>query len=187
MKKYLQIFNLVLVGILLTACMGAKGDTKAEKRAYVDNMKNESLAVLYKEEPGAKSQMSKMAGYAVFSSLNTNLLLLSTASGYGVAESGGKKTYMKMYSAGVGPGLGVKDYKVVFMFRNKTTYNKFVEEGWEFGGNADAAATSGEKGGEAGAQGSFDSDIVIYTMTEAGIALQATVAGTKYWKDDELN
>jgi hypothetical protein len=27
----------------------------------------------------------------------------------------------------------------------------------------------------------------IYTFTEAGIALQATVAGTKYWKDDELN
>ena len=94
---------------------------------------------------------------------------------------------MKMYSAGIGPGLGIKDYRVVFMFRNKETYNKFVEEGWEFGGSADAAAKSGEKGGEAGAQGSIDSDIVIYTMTEAGIALQATVAGTKYWKDDELN
>jgi hypothetical protein len=27
----------------------------------------------------------------------------------------------------------------------------------------------------------------IYTFTESGIALQATVAGTKYWKDDDLN
>jgi len=27
----------------------------------------------------------------------------------------------------------------------------------------------------------------IYTMTDAGAALQATVAGTKYWKDKELN
>jgi lipid-binding SYLF domain-containing protein len=187
MKKSLQIFALVLVGFLVTACMGAKGNTQAEKRAYVDNMKSQSLAELYQEKPNAKAQMSTMAGYAVFNSINTNLFLLSTASGYGVAESGGKKTYMKMYSAGIGPGLGIKDYRVVFMFRNKETYNKFVEEGWEFGGSADAAAKSGEKGGEAGAQGSIDSDIVIYTMTEAGIALQATVAGTKYWKDDELN
>ena len=187
MKKSLQFFALVAVGLLVTACMGAKGNTQAEKRAYVDNMKNQSLAELYKAKPNAKAQMSSMAGYAVFNSINTNLFLLSTASGYGVAESGGKKTYMKMYSAGIGPGLGIKDYRVVFMFRNMETYNKFVEEGWEFGGSADAAAKSGEKGGEAGAQGSIDSDIVIYTMTEAGIALQATVAGTKYWKDDELN
>lgn len=187
MKKYLKIFALICVVFLVTACIGAKGNTEAEKRAYIDNMKNQALAELYKEKPDTKTQMSKMAGHAVFSSINTNLFLLSTASGYGVAESGGDKIYMKMYSAGVGPGLGVKDYRVVFMFRNKQTYNKFVQEGWEFGGHADAAAKSGEKGGEAGVQGSVDSDIVIYTMTEAGIALQATVAGTKYWKDDELN
>jgi hypothetical protein len=30
-------------------------------------------------------------------------------------------------------------------------------------------------------------DITIYQMTESGLALQATVNGTKYWKDDELN
>lgn len=187
MKKSLQTFALLFVAFLVTACMGAKGDTKAEKRVYVDNMKNKALTELYKEKPDAKAQMSKMAGHAVFNSVNTNLFLFSTASGYGVAESGGKRTYMKMYSAGIGPGLGIKDYRVVFMFRNKEIFNKFVEEGWEFGGSADAAAKSGEKGDEAGAQGSIDSDIVVYTMTEAGIALQATVAGTKYWKDDELN
>jgi len=27
----------------------------------------------------------------------------------------------------------------------------------------------------------------IYQFTESGIALQATIAGTKYWKDKELN
>jgi hypothetical protein len=27
----------------------------------------------------------------------------------------------------------------------------------------------------------------IYQFTEAGIALQATLAGTKYWKDKDLN
>ena len=29
--------------------------------------------------------------------------------------------------------------------------------------------------------------VQIYQMTEAGLALQATLQGTKYWKDDELN
>jgi hypothetical protein len=27
----------------------------------------------------------------------------------------------------------------------------------------------------------------IYQMTDTGVALQATVAGTKYWKDKDLN
>jgi hypothetical protein len=29
--------------------------------------------------------------------------------------------------------------------------------------------------------------ITIYQLTESGLALQATVKGTKYWKDDALN
>jgi len=73
------------------------------------------------------------------------------------------------------------------MFRDQATFQKFVEKGWEFGGNADAAARSGEKGDAVGGQVSAINNIVIYTLTEAGVALQATLAGTKYWKDDELN
>ena len=68
--------------------------------------------------------------------------------GYGVAveNSNGKKTYMKMNFIGVGPGIGLKDFRAVFIFRNKHVFNDFVEKGWEFGGQADAAAKSGEKG-----------------------------------------
>ena len=31
------------------------------------------------------------------------------------------------------------------------------------------------------------SNVTIYQLTETGLALQATVKGTKYWKDDNLN
>jgi lipid-binding SYLF domain-containing protein len=187
MTKIFRLLFFFLVLSVLVSCSAPKGDTTAEKKAYIDNMHNQTLAELYKEKPEARARMSKMAGYAVFSSINTNLFLLSTANGYGVAHGGGKKVYMKMYSVGIGPGLGLKDFRAVFMFRNRKTFNQFVEKGWEFGGHADAAAKSEEKGGAASGQASFDSDIVIYTLTESGVALQATLAGTKYWKDDELN
>ena len=29
--------------------------------------------------------------------------------------------------------------------------------------------------------------IRVYQLTESGLALQATIQGTKYWKDPELN
>ena len=43
-----------------------------------------------------------------------------------------------------------------------------------------------DKGGAVGGAVSLD-DITIYQLTESGLALQATVKGTKYWKDDALN
>lgn len=187
MRKSLKLSVAVLVVLCLCACMGPKGNTSSDKRSFVNKMATETLQRLYNEQPESRAQMNSSVGYAVFSSINTNLFLFSSASGFGVADAGGKKTYMKMYSLGVGPGLGVKDYKIVFMFRNKNTMNKFVEKGWEFGGHADAAAKGSDKGDAVGGQISVDSDIVIYTLTEAGVALQATVAGTKYWKDKELN
>ncbi|MBI4830092.1 MAG: hypothetical protein HY801_00750 [Candidatus Lindowbacteria bacterium] len=35
--------------------------------------------------------------------------------------------------------------------------------------------------------GALFNDITIYQLTKSGLALQATVKGTKYWKDDDLN
>lgn len=189
MKKLISLGILFLLCLVVSGCMSPKGDTTADKKAFVNAMHDETLSRLYKEKPEARSRMNNMAGYAVFSSINTNLFLFSSASGYGQAvdRSNGRKTYMKMYQMGVGPGLGIKDYRIVFLFRDKQTFNKFVDDGWEFGGHADAAAKSTNKGDAVGGQASIDDDIVIYTLTEAGVALQATVAGTKYWQDDDLN
>ena len=63
----------------------------------------------------------------------------------------------------------------------------FVEKGWDFSGQADAAAKSDQKGGTIGASGSVLPGMEVYQLTKNGIALQATVQGTKYWKDPELN
>ena len=68
----------------------------------------------------------------------------------------------------------------------KETLNRFVDKGWAFGAQADAAAKASEKGAAVGGEITVD-NITIYQLTESGLALQATIKGTKYWKDDELN
>ena len=72
------------------------------------------------------------------------------------------------------------------MFRDRETFDEFVNSGWEFGGHADAAAKASEKGGAIGGEILLD-NITIYQLTESGLALQATIKGTKYWKDEALN
>ena len=93
---------------------------------------------------------------------------------------------MKMGEVGIGLGLGVKDFRAVFVFHDAKTLERFVEHGWAFGGQADAAAKAGDKGAAVAGEAVID-NITIYQLTESGLALQATVKGTKYWKDDSLN
>ncbi len=185
-EKTLAIFCTIA---LLAGCATIKGSNIVEQREYVLDMKDSTLARLYKEIPIAKQQIKKSAGYGVFSNINTNLFLLSSGSGYGVItdNKGKNPVYMKMRTLGAGIGLGVKDFRAVIIFRNQDDMDKFVEKGWEFAGQADAALKSGDKGAAHSAAQSVDLDIITYQLTEAGAALQATLQGTKYWKHKDLN
>jgi lipid-binding SYLF domain-containing protein len=152
-------------------------------------MKQETLDDLYSFHPEAKQKLSDSVGYAVFSNTGINLLLLSTGNGYGVAHDNetGEETYMRMFSAGVGIGAGVKAFRGIFIFSTKEAFESFVEQGWQAGGQADAAAKAGEKGGAADAAIDIAEGVELYQLTQTGLALQATIQGTRYWKDEELN
>ncbi len=169
--------------------MSPQGASTQDKRQAILQMRSETLAKLYELEPYAKASIGKAAGYAVFSNVGVNLILLSTASGYGVVEdkSTGKRTYMKMASGGIGIGLGVKDFRGVFVFTSRDALEQFVESGWDASAQADAAAKAGEKGGAWAGAVDVAPGIKLYQITEHGLALQATIQGTKYWKDAELN
>ena len=182
------LVSIVLVA-LLTGCMSPNGDTVAEKKQAVQSMRSETLAQLYEIHPYAKTQIDQAVGYGVFSNVGINLFLLSTASGWGIVrdKKTGQETYMKMYSAGIGPGLGVKDFRGVFIFTSESALNQFVEGGWDGSAQADAAAKSEDKGDAWGAAVDVAPGIKLYQITKQGLALQATIQGTKFWKDDDLS
>jgi len=134
--------------ILLAATVASAGDSPDKKRDKTRKMASQTLQDLYKMEPSAKAEIAKSAGYAVFNNMGTNILLLSTARGAGIAFNSQSKqeTFMKMISAGAGIGLGVKDYRVVFVFMTEKALATFLDSGWSGSGQADAAAKAGEKG-----------------------------------------
>lgn len=181
------LFALYLV-LILSGCATSGAHTTADKRQAILSMKQEVLAELYSTKPDARTQIANAPGYAVFSNANINLILASFSGGNGVVRDNrsGKNTFMKMGEAGIGLGLGVKDFRAVFVFHNRATLERFIDSGWELGAHADAAAKANEKGGAVGGEIVLDG-VTIYQMTESGLALQATIKGTKYWKDSELN
>ena len=178
----------LLIAVILNGCATTRGDTPQEKRQAILDMRREVLSDLYKIHPKAKSQIAKAPGYGVFSDANINLIFASFGGGHGVVKNNktGKHTYMKMGELGIGLGLGVKDFRAVFIFHDETTMERFIATGWEFGGHADAAAKASDKGAAVGGEALLD-NITVYQIVESGLALQATVKGIKYWKDKDLN
>ncbi|MCH7711622.1 MAG: hypothetical protein IH903_08290, partial [Proteobacteria bacterium] len=63
---------------------------------------------------------------------------------------------------------------------------QFVEEGWDASDQADAAAKAEDKGEAWAGAVDIAPGIKVYQLTQTGLALQATIQGTKFWKDDEL-
>jgi lipid-binding SYLF domain-containing protein len=193
MQRLLGLTALLVPLALLSggcrAAKGAEGATPDDQRSTIQSEAQKTLQELYTSKPETKDKVAKAAGYAYFSNMNVNVLLLSSENGYGVVHDNktGKDTYMKMAGAGVGVGMGVKDYRAILVFTDPQLMKNFVEKGMDFGGSADAAAKTNKEGGSSQAGGSAVPGLEVYQFTKAGLALQATVQGTKYWRDDKLN
>jgi lipid-binding SYLF domain-containing protein len=182
-----------MVGLLVPAesqAFFSKSDTDTQ-RTEIREMRDSVLADLYKLHPDAKAKIAKAEGYAVFSNVGVNVIFASFAGGKGLVVTTGtfkdQETFMKMGSAGLGLGLGVKDFRAVFIFHDKDKLRAFLDKGWDFSGQADAAAKSDNKGGAVAAAETVIPGVEIFQITKNGLALQATLQGTKYWKDKDLN
>ena len=153
---------------VFSGCATTQGTTPKEKREAILAMKNETLVDLYKVRPQARAEIAAAPGYAVFSNANINIIFASFSGGHGVVDpKSGTQTYMKMGEAGIGLGLGVKDFRAVFIFHTRADLDRFVNSGWEFGGHADAAAKASDKGAAVGGEALLDG-ITIYQLTKAG-------------------
>jgi lipid-binding SYLF domain-containing protein len=165
-------------------------DTKREKQQTdIRDTAHKTLQRLYKAEPHAKAGVSHAAGYAVFNNMGVKILVAGSGSGKGIAVNNTtkKETFMKMIELQAGLGMGVKKFSVVFVFDSDKVFNDFVNSGWQFGGQANASATTGTKGGDLSGAVSVSDGVWMYQMTDKGLSAEITAKSTKYYKDDDLN
>ncbi len=180
-----------LLCLIAVGAFAADDEQKNQKeRTEIRQMSQDTLARLYKAEPATRAAVQKAYGYAVFSNTGIKILVGGSGRGEGLAVSNQtkKETFMKMLELQAGLGFGVKKFRCVFIFDNQKVFDDFVNSGWEFGGQASAAAkTSPEKGGSLQGATSVSPGVWMYQLTDKGIALEITAKGTKYSKDDDLN
>ncbi len=184
-----RIAIVALFALMLVNAPPSFAKTKAQKQADVRTQAAQALAQLYQVRPSAKATIKAAVGYAAFSNFGMKILVAGGGKGQGLAYENATHnvTYMKMLEVQAGLGMGAKKFRTIFVFETKSAMDQFVNSGWEFGGQATAAATTGKKGGAYQGAVSVMPGVWMYQLTQKGLALELTGKGTKYYKDDDLN
>jgi lipid-binding SYLF domain-containing protein len=183
---------LVALLVLGLASATAFADDKAEiqkKRTEVRKMRDQALASIYKQRPELKARVAAAPGYAVFTDYGITFIFVGGAGGSGIAVDNKtrKETFMNMGQASAGLGLGVKDVRLLLIFKTRKAFEYFVDKGWEFGGGGTAAASVADKGASTAAGADFGEQVEKYGIAKNGLMFETTLTGTKYWKSSDLN
>ena len=187
----MKLSHLLVASAAIVALAGGTAlaeSTKSEKQAEVRKVSQATLSDFYKAEPKLKGQVAKAPGYATFTTYGGSFIL-GGAGGKGIVHDNktGQVTFMDMAQASVGVQVGASQSKMLIVFKSAEAMKKFVDQGWDFGGGGGASA--GFKGKDAGSNvgQNLIAEADFFTLTPNGFQAGGAVAGTKVWKDKELN
>ena len=193
---YRTLSTLLILGICLNAPAFAQfsnpfgpSKTIAQQKEDILKKNDEILKHLYRVQPRAKDLIDKSIGYATFSNFGMKILIAGGGTGSGVVinKSTKKPIYMDMAEVQAGLGLGIKSFQNIFIFQTEAALNDFVNSGWTFGGQVTAAAKYDKDGASYQDASVVAPGVLMYQLTDSGLAAEITGKGTKYYKDSDLN
>ena len=163
--------------------------TITEQRQEILKKSDDTLKELYKAQPKAKELIAKSVGYATFSNFGMKILIAGGGTGTGVVinKASKKPIFMNMAEIQAGLGLGIKSFQNIFVFQTQAALNDFVNSGWTFGGQVTAAAKYENSGNAYQDATVVAPGVLMYQLTDSGLAAEITGKGTKYYKDSDLN
>jgi lipid-binding SYLF domain-containing protein len=168
---------------------GAFASSPGEQRSEINRASQHTLESLYAQRPSARRAIAESAGYAVFSDMSTKIFFAGGGGGKGVAvnRESGQRTFMMMVSVSAGLGMGVSKSHLVWVFATPEAYENFVNVGVELGADANLQVNPGEGGGLYDGAVEAAPGAWLYQLSDAGLVLELTVQGSKYFKDPDLN
>jgi lipid-binding SYLF domain-containing protein len=186
----MKLYTLLGATLLSLSLLGgpALAQDKAAKQAEIVKHTDVALQRFYAKKPELKAAVAKAPGYGVFTTYGISFLV-GGSGGKGLVHDNKTKhnTFMAMGSASVGAQIGAAENDVLIVFKTAAAMNDFVNKGWTASGGATAQAGVDSKQAGGGRGGSAMADAETFTLTKNGVEAGVAIAGSKFWKEDELN
>jgi len=187
----MKLDRLLFAGVLALSLISAQAfaqDDKAKKQAEIRKSSQATLEKFYKADPKLKGEVAKAPGYGVFTTFGLSFII-GGSGGKGVVHDAKSKTdtFMSMGQASAGLQAGIAETETLIIFKSAKSMSEFVNKGWEFGGGGSATAGAGGKSVGGGSGDFAVADALYFTLTKNGLQAGGAVAGTKFWKDKDLN
>lgn len=185
--KFSKLLGIGMLSLSLVAGSAFAQD-KAAKQAEIVKSTDAALQKFFAKKPELKAAVAKAPGYGVFTTYGLSFVI-GGAGGKGLVHDNktNKNTFMSMGSASVGAQIGAAENDVLIIFKTAAAMNDFVNKGWTAGGGvtAQAGADGKQAGGGQGASAMANADT--FTLTKTGLEAGVAIAGSKFWKEAELN
>jgi len=185
--KLNSMLAIATLAIFSFTSTGAFAQSEKEKnQAEVNAKAEQTLNDFFKARPKLKAEVKNAAGYGVFTTYGLSFLV-GGSGGKGLVHDNksGHKTYMDLAQASAGLQIGASETRYLFVFKDAKGLATFIESGWEAGGEVGAGAGAGKKAA-GGSVGQFTYGN-LYSLTKNGFQVGGALAGTKFWKDKDLN
>jgi len=185
----MQRRKFLAIGSALAAIgSGVHAQDKSAKQSEIKAKASEALQDFYKADPKLREAVAGAPGYAVFTTFGLSFGL-GGAGGKGLAHDRktGQDTYMSIAQASAGLQIGASDTRYLFVFDSPQSLAEFIDKGWDASAGAAVGAGTGASAANVKAGAGNFTGGRMYALTKAGLQAGAAVAGTKAWKDKDLN
>ena len=183
-RRIVIVAGMVLCVLAIVGCSSTyRGMSGEEKREYLLELEEKTLAELVKDDPKAQADLDGAVGYAIFSNTATKVPFVGAGDGIGVVvdTTTGERTYLKVQRFDVGGGLGVRTFRLVMFYFDEEAFEKLATGKLEFGAGAEAGAGKGDIGtGAGGIAGARNEKRAMYQLSEKGVSATLTVRLIKY-------
>jgi lipid-binding SYLF domain-containing protein len=188
-SRRIGFFGFALLASAMLVGGTARAASPDEQRAEIRNNAMRTLDQLYAAQPSARQAVQKAAGYAVFSEISTKILLAGGGGGKGIVVDtiSDQETFMLMATLQAGYGMGITKTHLVWVFETEADLKNFIANGYMLGADVNLQVNPGTGGGVYQGAAQIQPGVWLYQLSDAGLALDLTVEGTKYFKDPDLN
>ena len=164
-----------VAGLFLSGCSTAP---KSEaKRENLETEAQTAIQTAKNADPGLQKFFDTAAGYAVFPSIGKAAWIVGGAYGKGILyENGRPAGYCDMTQASVGLAWGGQAYTEIIFFETPEALNKFKAGQLALAAQASAVAVTAG----ASANATYSNGVLIFTRSESGLMVEASVGGQKF-------